>query len=67
VLKPDLESLLALVDKAESFEGLRKTLEDTYRGMDRKKLARVLQNALVLAQLNGRLSVLEENVEDDGE
>lgn len=62
----DLGDLLDIIDRETSFEGIRKGVEKLYAGMDSTRLAKVLAEALILARLNGRYTVLEENVEDAG-
>ena len=66
VMAADLGDLLDIIDRETSFEGIRKGVEKLYAGMDSTRLAKVLAEALILARLNGRYTVLEENVEDAG-
>lgn len=66
VLAPNLGQLLDIIEKAESWETIRLSLESTYKSWDADRLARLLAETLVLAQLAGRHTVLEENVEDAG-
>jgi phage gp29-like protein len=64
VLGPDLADLMAAIERASSFEGLRLALEQTYKGMQPDRLAKVMREALVMAQLSGMHAVLEEAVDE---
>jgi len=63
-LTPDLAHLLKLINAATSYEGLKHSLLTAYEGMDRAALAKVLRKTLLLAELAGKHSVLEEVVTD---
>lgn len=60
----DLADLLHIIDSAEDFTGLRGALLTKYGKMSKAKLARLMEQALVLSELAGRHSVLEELAEE---
>lgn len=59
-LSGDLSKLLAVVEAAEDFEGLRKELLRVYGAMSSKAMGKLLQDALVLSELAGRFAVSRE-------
>jgi phage gp29-like protein len=59
-MRVDVRALLDIVDKAKSYEDIRKGLLKRYRGMSRDKLAELLKHTIELAQLAGRFAVSEE-------
>lgn len=59
-LSPLMVQLLHAVNQATSYEDLKKRLLSIYSGDDRSKLADLMEKALVLAELEGRHAVLEE-------
>jgi phage gp29-like protein len=59
-LAPSLESLLAMIDKAESFDDVRSALAETYANMNTDALADLMERVEILAQLAGRAAVLED-------
>jgi phage gp29-like protein/DNA-binding XRE family transcriptional regulator len=59
-LEPDLRALLSIIEKADDFQGIRREILARYKGMKATKLADVMERCLVLAEMNGRLSVIED-------
>lgn len=59
-LSPLMVQLLHAVNQATSYEDLKKRLLTIYSGEDRSKLADLMEKALMLAELEGRHAVLEE-------
>jgi len=59
-LSPLMVQLLHAVNQATSYEDLKKRLLSIYSGDDRSQLADLMEKALVLAELEGRHAVLEE-------
>jgi phage gp29-like protein/DNA-binding XRE family transcriptional regulator len=59
-LEPDLRALLAIVEKADDYHGIRRALIEHYKGMKPAKLADLMERCLILAEMNGRLSVVED-------
>lgn len=60
VLEHDFDGIMADVAAAKDFIDLKNRLAQRYHKMKPEKLQRVLQAALMLAELNGRHSVIEE-------
>lgn len=60
MLAPDVEVLMGLVNRAHNLAGLQKAVEHEYANMDPAALAEVLRRAMLLAELAGRLAVLED-------
>jgi phage gp29-like protein len=65
VLRPDLEALLSIVERAKDADELRELLVKHYRGMRSKELAKLVKHTLLLAEMAGRWAVTEEATEDD--
>jgi len=59
-LAPDLATLAALIQNAESYDGLRAALLKAYRKMRPGAFAEVMQKATLLAHLNGWKTTPEE-------
>jgi phage gp29-like protein len=59
-LKPDVDQLLGIVKASASWEDLRARLVEAYGDMKPEKLQGVVRDALILAELNGRLSASED-------
>lgn len=60
-LKPDLKHLVELIDGADSYEALRQKVLSAYKHrMTPDALAKVQEQAAILADLNGRYAVLED-------
>lgn len=64
-MAPDLATVLAIVQKASSFEALRDELRTAYETMSRKQFAALLRDALVLSELHGRYAVTQEAEDDE--
>lgn len=62
-MAPDVADLMAVIDDAKDFTDLRASLLKKYGKMSKRKLARLLEQSLVMAELAGRHSVLEELAE----
>lgn len=60
-IRPDLVKVLACIEKAKDYPSLRLELRKAFASMTAAELTRVTRKALVLADLNGRHSVLEES------
>ena len=60
VIAPDLAKVLAIVDAAEDYDGLREALSTAFPDMKPKKFSELLEKSLVLADLAGRHAVLED-------
>jgi hypothetical protein len=59
-LAPDLRQVKAEIDKADSFEDLRRRVVRSFRQMDPAPLGEVLRRILVLAELSGRSAAVDE-------
>lgn len=59
-MRPDLAAVVKLIDEAEDFPALRAGLLKLYGDLDKKQMARLLEQALVMAELAGRHAVLED-------
>lgn len=59
-MRPELDAILKVVRTAKSYTDMRAALLSMYRKLDAAALSRVIERALVLAKLDGRLSVLED-------
>ncbi len=57
LLAADVAALRTIIREADSYEDLRNRLVLAYRGMDSSKLARLMQQCLMLAALSGRNAV----------
>lgn len=60
LLRPDLITLLGIVERGGDYETLRRQIIDAYAGMQPEALAELLEKALILADLAGRAAVLED-------
>lgn len=60
VFRGDLKELLDVIEGAETYDELRTKLVAFYVDLDGSKLAKLTEKAIVLAQLGGRLGVLED-------
>ncbi len=61
LLAGDLRAVKGLVAEAQGYEELRQKLVAQYRGMSPAKLARLVEKALILAELSGRYAVQKES------
>ena len=59
-LAPDLEALIALIESSESRGELEQKLLASYKTMDHAARAKIIERALILAELAGRHAVLED-------
>lgn len=59
-VRPALDALLSAIAEADSFDGLRASLAEVYRGMSQVDMERLMERALILASLAGRHAVLED-------
>jgi hypothetical protein len=59
LLAPDLQETVKIVKLAEDWDDLRARLKAAYRGMDPAKLAKRMEQALVIARLAGRWAALD--------
>lgn len=59
-LAPDLAVVLRAIREAESYEQLERELTTIYAAMSPERLAETLEKASILAELDGRWSVLED-------
>lgn len=60
-LAPFIDKLLAAIDGADSYENVRYRVIKTFQGQaDPVKLAKLIERALLLANLNGRHAVMED-------
>jgi phage gp29-like protein len=64
LMAPTLESILRLIDQADDFQALKAGILKTYGKMSRKRLAKLMQHAMMMAELAGRAAVLEEPLEE---
>jgi phage gp29-like protein len=60
IIKADVAALLAIIDKAESFEDVRRGLGDAYASMNQDELEELMERCEILARLAGRAAVLED-------
>lgn len=63
-LHPDLAALLSIVKKHDDYESIRRALLERFKGMSPTRLATVMEKCLILAEMNGQASVLDD-VESD--
>jgi phage gp29-like protein len=56
-LAPDVRKVLAILDKADSFEALEEALDKVFGRMNPKKAGRTLTRTIILAELAGRESI----------
>lgn len=59
-LRPSLDEILALIEKAESYQDLRTRLVKAYPKLDPKGLASVMEKAMLMTEMAGRASVQAE-------
>jgi phage gp29-like protein len=60
LLSGDLDQVLEVIDQSEDFDTLRTKLLKAYSGMNTDDFAKLLEQALILADLAGRFAVLED-------
>ncbi len=60
LLAPDIESLLSIIDDAQSFEDVRAVLGDVYAAMKPEALADLVERTEILARMAGKAAVLED-------
>ncbi len=59
-LSPWIDEVISIIDKAESFDGLRDSLLDAYPDLSEDDFENLTARALVLAECAGNLAVLED-------
>jgi phage gp29-like protein/DNA-binding XRE family transcriptional regulator len=59
-LRPDLVALARIVKGSQDYAEIRRKILEHYRGMDPAKLSETIRRCLILSELNGRLSVLDD-------
>lgn len=64
VLDDDVVAVLEAIDAGESFDDIRKRLVKTFKGMSPKKLAKLTEAAITMAELGGRHATNEDGDED---
>jgi hypothetical protein len=63
LLAPDVQDLVKHIKAAEDWHDLRAKLKAAYKGMDATKLAKRMEQALIIARLAGRWSALDAETE----
>lgn len=59
-MAPHLKSVMAAIDGAKSYSELRRRLKVALNGANQKRLAKVMERALVMTELAGRHAILSE-------
>lgn len=60
VMVDDIHALLTVIESSSTYEQLKLNLAKAYQGMDPNKFAGVMEKALILSELAGRVTILKD-------